>query len=162
MGLTLALMILTLYFLRLVLHGPPRGPGVVSVYVPLGPVGQGGYSILLIGAGYSNVLPLDYGSSVVLRWEMVAQVVALLALGVALVLWAAATMWLVYGLIATADVLWNDRVHFKQAFWSLGFPNVSLSCSWRSTDTGLLPGSNPLPPHFRAGCGPDAERPDIL
>ncbi len=127
MGLALAFMILTLYFLHLVLHGPPRGAGVVSVYIPLGPVGQGGYAILLLGAGYNAILPLQHGDSTLLRAEIVGQVIGVAALGVALVLWAVGTMWLVYGLMATADVLWNDHVHFKQAFWSLGFPNVSLS-----------------------------------
>ncbi len=125
MGLTLAFMMLTLYFLRLVLHGIPRSGGVVSVYIPLGPVGQGGYSILLLGSGYNAVLPLHYGNSTVLRWETVGQIVSVATLAIAVVLWVMGTLWLIYGLMATADVLWNDHVHFKQAFWSLIFPNVS-------------------------------------
>ena len=128
MGLTLAFMILTLYFLRLVLHGIPRSGGVVSVYIPLGPVGQGGYSILLLGAGYNALLPLHYGNSTVLRLETVGQIVSVATLAIAVALWVMGTLWLIYGLMATADVLWNDHVHFKQAFWSLIFPNVS-ACS---------------------------------
>nr|VWP00258.1 GATA type zinc finger protein Asd4 [Ganoderma boninense] len=123
MGLTLAFMVLTFYFLRLVLHGIPRSGGVVSVYIPLGPMGQGGYSILLLGVGYNAVLPLHYGSSAVLRLETAGQIVSVATLAIALVLWAMGTLWLIYGLMATADVLWHDHVHFKQAFWSLIFPN---------------------------------------
>ncbi|KAM5531251.1 hypothetical protein V8D89_015052 [Ganoderma adspersum] len=123
MGLTLAFMILTLYFLRLVLHGIPRNGGVVSVYIPLGPVGQGGYSILLLGTGYNALLPLHYGNSTVLRLETAGQIVSVATLAIAVVLWVMGTLWLIYGLMATADVLWNDHVHFKQAFWSLIFPN---------------------------------------
>ncbi|KAI1786160.1 voltage-dependent anion channel-domain-containing protein [Ganoderma leucocontextum] len=123
MGLALTFMILTLYFLHLVVHGIPRSGGVVSVYIPLGPLGQGGYSILLLGSGYNAILPLRSGSSTVLRSETVGQIISVAALAVALVLWAVGTLWLLYGLMATADVLSHDHVHFKQAFWSLLFPN---------------------------------------
>ncbi|KAM5535344.1 hypothetical protein V8D89_011029 [Ganoderma adspersum] len=122
MGLALAFMLLALYLLRLILHGPPRGPGVVSVYIPLGPIGQGGYDLLLLGAGYDAVLPLP-GNATVLGAEGVGMVVRVVVLVVALALWAVGTMWLLYGLLATADVLWHDHVHFKQAFWSLLYPN---------------------------------------
>ena len=145
MGLTLAFMMLTLYFLRLVLHGIPRNAGVVSVYIPLGPVGQGGYSILLLGSGYNALLPLHYGNSPVLRLETVGQIVSVATLAIAIVLWVMGTLWLIYGLMATADVLWNDHVHFKQAFWSLIFPNVSAY----SSDTH--PCAVQDLPHWRAG-----------
>ena len=151
-------MLLALYLLRLVLHGPPRGPGVVSVYIPLGPLGQGGYDLLLLGAGYDAVLPLP-GNTTVLGAEGVGMVVRVVVLAVALGLWAVGTMWLLYGLLATADVLWHDHVHFKQAFWSLLYPNVSTTTL---NSTRLVhyvrahmrhtPESNSLPPHSRAGA----------
>lgn len=39
-GLTLALMMLNIYLLRLVLHGLPPGATIISVFLPLGPTGQ--------------------------------------------------------------------------------------------------------------------------
>ncbi|TBU49463.1 voltage-dependent anion channel-domain-containing protein [Dichomitus squalens] len=123
MGLTLAFMMLSLYFLRLAIHGVPRGGGVVSVYIPLGPLGQGGYSILLLGAGFNSILPLHYGSSAVLRLETVGQIIEVATLGLALTLWSMASLWLVYGAIATIDVIWHEKILFRQAFWSLVFPN---------------------------------------
>ena len=124
MGLALAFMLLALYLLRLVLHGPPRGPRVGSVYIPLGPLGKGGYDLLLLGTGYNAVLALP-GNETVLGAEGVGIVVCVVVLVVALGLWAVGTMWLLYGLLATTGVLWHDHVHFKPAFWSLLYPNVS-------------------------------------
>ncbi|EJF65271.1 hypothetical protein DICSQDRAFT_79277 [Dichomitus squalens LYAD-421 SS1] len=123
MGLTLAFMMLSLYFLRLAIYGVPRGGGVVSVYIPLGPLGQGGYSILLLGAGFNSILPLHHGSSAVLRLETVGQIIEVATLGLALTLWSMASLWLVYGAIATIDVIWHEKILFRQAFWSLVFPN---------------------------------------
>lgn len=144
MGLALAFMLLALYLLRLVLHGPPRGPGVVSVYIPLGPLGQGGYDLLLLGAGYDAVLPLP-GNATVLGAEGVGMVVRVVVLVVALALWAVGTMWLLYGLLATADVLWHDHVHFKQAFWSLLYPNVSTTLLVSNTTCARTWSTRPSP-----------------
>ncbi|KAI0332354.1 C4-dicarboxylate transporter/malic acid transport protein [Cubamyces sp. BRFM 1775] len=129
MGLGLAMMILTMYLLRLILHGVPPSASVLSVFIPLGPMGQGGYSILLLGQGFREVLPLNYGASHVLREAHVGDTFAALSLAVALVLWSLATMWFIYAVLAVVEVLQQTRFPFKQAFWGLIFPNVScLSC----------------------------------
>ena len=54
-GLSLALMILTIYLMRLIIHGLPRGTSTLSVFLPLGPTGQSGYAILLIGQNINNI-----------------------------------------------------------------------------------------------------------
>ena len=126
-GLGLAFMILTMYLLRLILHGIPPSAGVLSVFIPLGPMGQGGFSILLLGQGFRTVLPLTYGNSPILRLANVGEIVDIIALCAALVLWSLATMWLVYALLAVSEVLRETRLPFKQAFWGLIFPNVSPS-----------------------------------
>ncbi|KAH9931134.1 voltage-dependent anion channel [Epithele typhae] len=122
-GLGLAFMILTTYLLRLILYGVPAGPGVLSVFIPLGPMGQGGFSILLLGQGFRTALPLAYGDSPVLRLVAIGEIVDVVALCVGMVLWALATMWLIYALLALYEVLRNTRFPFKQAFWGIIFPN---------------------------------------
>ena len=99
-GLTLAFMILTMYLLRLIVHGIPPSAGVLSVFIPLGPMGQGGFSILLLGQGFRSVLPLAYGDSPVLRLASVGEIIDVIAFCAALVLWSLATMWLIYALLA--------------------------------------------------------------
>ena len=125
MGLTLAFMMIFLYFLRLALYGVPRNGGVVSVFIPLGPLGQGAYSILLLGSGYDSVLPLASSTSTILRQPNIGKIINVMTFVIALVLWSMATLWLVFAVMAMIDVIWHDTVPFKQAFWSLIFPNVS-------------------------------------
>ncbi|KAI0675138.1 voltage-dependent anion channel [Trametes maxima] len=123
MGLGLAIMILTMYLLRLIVYGVPPSAGVLSVFIPLGPMGQGGYSILLLGQGFRQVLPLNYGHSHVLHQENIADIIAVLSLAVALVLWSLATMWMIYAVLAVIEVLQQTRFPFTQIFWGLIFPN---------------------------------------
>ena len=57
------------------------------------------------------------------------EIIDVIAFCAALVLWSLATMWLIYALLAVAEVLRVTRFPFKQAFWGLIFPNVSPSLS---------------------------------
>jgi tellurite resistance protein TehA-like permease len=43
-GMPLALMIMVIYFMRLTLHKLPPKAVIVSVFLPLGPMGQGGFA----------------------------------------------------------------------------------------------------------------------
>ncbi|KAI0355634.1 hypothetical protein OH77DRAFT_300642 [Trametes cingulata] len=123
MGVGLAMMILTMYLLRLIVHGVPPSAGVLSVFIPLGPMGQGGYSILLLGQGFRSILPLNYGKSHVLHQENVGDIIAVISLVAALVLWSLATMWMIYAVLAVIEVLQQTRFPFSQTFWGLIFPN---------------------------------------
>lgn len=123
MGLGLAFMILTMYFLRLIVYGLPPGANVLSVFIPLGPMGQGGYSILLIGKGFQSILPLTYGNSTVLRDTRTGDIIFVVCLCMAMVLWSLATMWMLYALCALLQVLPKTLFPFKLPFWGLIFPN---------------------------------------
>ncbi len=125
-GLCLAFMTLTIYFLRLVVYGVPPASSVISVFIPLGPMGQGGYSILLLGQGFRAILPLDNNSQV-LTTSTTGATINVLCVCVAFVLWALATMWLLYALLAVYEVLHHTRFPFKLPFWGLIFPNVRFS-----------------------------------
>lgn len=122
-GVSLALMILTMYLLRLIVHGVPRGAGVLSVFIPLGPMGQGGYSILLLGQGFRSVLPLKSNSEV-LSQASTGEMINVICVCVAFVLWALGTMWFLYAVLAVQEVLRQGRFPFKLPFWGLIFPNV--------------------------------------
>ncbi|KAF4964890.1 hypothetical protein FSARC_7235 [Fusarium sarcochroum] len=49
-GVPLACMVIVIYFQRLMLHKLPPKAIIVSVFLPLGPLGQGGYGIQKLGA----------------------------------------------------------------------------------------------------------------
>lgn len=125
-GLGLAFMILTMYLLRLIVYGLPPGASILSVFIPLGPMGQGGFSILLLGQGYKSLFPLSHSNSQVLSNSATGETINVVCICLAIVLWSLASMWLSYALLALLEVLPTTRFPFKLPFWGLIFPNVSL------------------------------------
>ena len=124
-GLSLALMILTIYLMRLILHGLPRGTSILSVFLPLGPTGQSGFAILLIGQNINNLLSFQsQGTS--LNSSSTGAVVEVVSICVSFLLWSLATMWIVYALFAVYSRLRQSRVAFMVSFWGLVFPNVTI------------------------------------
>lgn len=123
-GLTLALMIITVYLLRLIVYGLPPGPKILSVFLPLGPTAQSGYAILLIGQNFKSLLPLDHGSSAFLRSRTTGDIVNVVCICIALLLWSLALMCIVFALLGIQEIVRQTRVPFNLPFWGLVFPNV--------------------------------------
>jgi len=123
-GISLATMMLTIYLLRLIIYGLPPTATIISVFLPLGPTGQAGFSILLIGQSYKALLPVDNVNSIGSNPSTTGEIVHIVCICLAFVLWSFATMWLLYALLAVLDVLRSARVPFKVPFWGLIFPNV--------------------------------------
>ena len=123
-GLSLALMILTIYLFRLILHGLPHGISTLSVFLPLGPTGQSGYAILLIGQNINKILPFP-SQSTLLNSSSTGATVEVISICVSFLLWSLATMWILYALLALYSGLQQSRVAFKLSFWGLVFPNVT-------------------------------------
>ena len=134
-GLALALMILTIYFTRLVLHGFPQGLSIVTSFMPLGPCGQAGFSVLLIGQFMKETLPVAGSRSPFLGSAQAGEVVYVLCVCISFILWAFATMWLVYALLGIQYIIRRTQISFELAFWGMIFPNVSRrpSSLYRST-----------------------------
>lgn len=125
-GLSVNLMILTVYLLRLIVRGLPSGTGIYSVFLPLGPTGRAGYTILLLGQFFRAVLPLPYGSSELLTAVTTGESVSVMCTTVALALWSLESMWLFFAILGMYTVLRQTRVPFKLEIWGIIFPNVSV------------------------------------
>ena len=123
-GLSLALMILTIYLMRLILYGLPRGTSILSVFLPVGPTGQAGYAILLIGQNINILLPFPSQSNFLSSSSTGAAIEAV-SICVSFLLWSLATMWIMYALLAVYSELRQSRVAFRISFWGLVFPNVT-------------------------------------
>jgi tellurite resistance protein TehA-like permease len=122
-GLVLAFVILTIYFDRLILHGFPQGPSIVSSFIPLGPFGQAGFCVLTIGKFMKEALPVAGSTSPFLGSAQAGEIVFALCVCIGFVLWAIATMWLVYGLLGMQHILRRTRISFALSFWGMIFPN---------------------------------------
>jgi tellurite resistance protein TehA-like permease len=126
-GLSLALMMLTVYLLRLIVHGLPPGGTIISTFLPLGPTGQAGFAILLHGEFFQSILPLDHGKSALLRSASSPDVIYVICVTIAFVLWSLATMWAIFAFLGVQSVFRQGQIPFKVAIWGLVFPNVHLS-----------------------------------
>lgn len=125
-GLSLALMVLTIYLLRLILHGLPPGPSLLSVFLPLGPTGQSGWGTLLIGQNLQSLFPplTDNNQLIRLSDDSAGRVVNVICTCLAFVLWSMATMWILYAFLAIYTGLRKRSITFRASFWGLVFPNV--------------------------------------
>ena len=123
-GLSLALMILVIYLQRLITHGIPAQRSLLSVFIPLGPTGQAGISILLIGQNVRKLLPRPNTNSYFLSSDHTPITIDICCTSVSFILWSLATMWMIFGFLATHAGLQRFSIPFKVTSWGLVFPNV--------------------------------------
>ncbi|KIY64070.1 hypothetical protein CYLTODRAFT_457565 [Cylindrobasidium torrendii FP15055 ss-10] len=124
-GLTMAFMILTVYLLRLILHDIPSGAGALSVFLPLGPMGQGGFAVLLMGQYFRDFVGTTDGAngeSDFLGQPDTARIVYIACVCLAFCLWSLATMWAVWAVMGIQQAL-RAKIEFKIGAWGLIFPN---------------------------------------
>ncbi|KAG6845399.1 hypothetical protein H0H87_009746 [Tephrocybe sp. NHM501043] len=122
-GLTLALMLITIYLFRLIVHGLPPGRKILSVFLPLGPTAQSGYAVLLIGQNYRRLLPFEDGGEFV-GAQGAGDTVYVICVCGAVMLWSLAVMCIVFALLGIQDSLRRRAdVPFGLPFWGLVFPN---------------------------------------
>ncbi|KAK2461164.1 hypothetical protein APHAL10511_006691 [Amanita phalloides] len=122
-GFTLSFIIFTIYFQRLFLYGLPEGTAVLTTFLPLGPTGQAGFSIILIGRNLSELLPAEDSSSAFLRWTYTGQAIYVLCVCVAFLLWTFSSTFLAFAILAIVTALHKRRIGFTPSFWGLVFPN---------------------------------------
>jgi len=121
-GLGLALMIMTMYAHRLIIHGfPPKGL-MVSVLLPLGPLGQGGYAALLLGNSLKQHLPITSHTPSILSSPLSGPVFELISFAVAFGLWSFGIWWLLGSALALADAAAHFTIPFGMPWWGLIFP----------------------------------------
>jgi len=90
-GVPLAMCVLCVYFIRLTqYHLPPR-ENIVSVFLPLGPLGQGGFGIMQLGKVAMDVLPKT-GSLI----PEAGRILYVLGFFIAVIMWAFGLVWLFF------------------------------------------------------------------
>lgn len=120
-GLPLALMVQVLYLQRLILFKAPPREVIVSVFLPLGPCGQGGESALHLGRCALTLFPAvsQLPNTGVPQLTLgVGEALYGSGLVVALLLWALGMWWTIIGVATFLNEYMRGYVKFNMGFWS--------------------------------------------
>jgi tellurite resistance protein TehA-like permease len=102
MATPLAMTVLVIYYQRLALHKLPPREIIVSSFLPLGPLGMGGYAIMRCGAVARTVFPkVEFFHDL----EVAGDIVFIMGVFVALIMWGFGLCWLVFALAS----IYNSR-----------------------------------------------------
>jgi tellurite resistance protein TehA-like permease len=116
MAIPLAMTVLVMYYTRLALHKLPPREIIVSSFLPLGPLGMGGYTITRLGDVCRLVLPrTDTFSDLVIAGD----VLFILGVFIALIMWAFGLTWLCFAL---ASIYKSRPFYFNMGWWGFTFP----------------------------------------
>uniref|UniRef100_V5EUW0 Malic acid transporter n=2 Tax=Kalmanozyma brasiliensis (strain GHG001) TaxID=1365824 RepID=V5EUW0_KALBG len=129
-GLPLALLILVLYFQRLLLFKSPPRDVIISVFLPLGPCGQGGEACLHLGRVALELFPTistPASSSGVPQLFSVGQALYGAGLISAMLLFGLGIWWLAIGVFTIIRELKRGKLGFNMGWWGLTFPFASLA-----------------------------------
>jgi tellurite resistance protein TehA-like permease len=139
-GLPMALLILVLYFQRLLLFKQPPREVIISVFLPLGPCGQGGEALLHLGQVAYALFPtisapspqstfsdaFDQTNTAELTLPVGQALFGAGLLG-ALMLWALGMWWFMLGIATLLRELKRGRLTFNMGWWGATFPLGSLA-----------------------------------
>ena len=115
-GVPLAMAILVIYFQRLTIHNLPPREVIVSVFLPIGPLGQGGFGIMQLGKVAIEIFP----KAGTLRSSVTNSGDILYVMGwlTATIMWGFGLVWLFF---AGASIT-RSKFPFNMGWWGFTFP----------------------------------------
>ncbi|KAJ2212008.1 Plasma membrane sulfite pump involved in sulfite metabolism [Coemansia sp. RSA 487] len=127
MGLGLSTMVTVVYLLRLTFFKLPPKEAIVSVFIPLGPLGQSSYGIQLLGGQSLRIFPASLP-----HIKYLGEVLNCIGFFLGLLIWSMAIWWL---LQATYSVIYTrilGKVPFNLGWWAFIFPIGTFASSSNS------------------------------
>lgn len=116
MSTPLAMTVLVMYYTRLALHKLPPREIVVSSFLPLGPLGMGGYAITYLGSVSRRVFPqTEFFSDM----PVAGDIFFINGVFLALIMWAFGLTWLCFAL---ASIYKSRPFPFNMGWWGFTFP----------------------------------------
>ncbi|KAM0719544.1 hypothetical protein Q7P37_003674 [Cladosporium fusiforme] len=117
MATPMAFVVLTIYYQRLAIHKMPPREVIVSAFLPLGPLGFGGFGILNLGKQAAIVFPqtdtLD---------PMAGQIAYVLGFFVAFIMWGWGLLWFSFAIAVLWKTARDQGVPFNMGWWGFTFP----------------------------------------
>ncbi|KAJ9485081.1 hypothetical protein VN97_g8275 [Penicillium thymicola] len=121
-GVPLAIMVIVIYLMRLMVYKLPQKAVIVSTFLPLGPLGQGGFGIQKLGAVAQKVFPLT-GTLRPGSGDTLYDIGFLMGL----LLWSFGCIWLFF---AVAAIIRSMKFPFNLGWWAFTFPlGVFTTCT---------------------------------
>ncbi|WWD09546.1 hypothetical protein V865_007673 [Kwoniella europaea PYCC6329] len=143
-GVPLALFISATYFYRLIAHGAPDPQALPSLFLLVGPCGQGSFGIVNLG---KVVKDLVYSSSIDLlatqkkqtAMTMMAQATYAGGLVTGLILWGLGLCWYLLATAIFIDHIWNvDRSYLRHRSFNVSFTALTFPIGvWASASNAL-------------------------
>jgi tellurite resistance protein TehA-like permease len=111
-GVPLAIFTLVLYYHRLTMHKLPPPAVISSVFLPLGPLGEGGFAIMKMGGVALTVFPET--NTII---PSAGQIVYVFGFLTALLMWGFGLAWLFWALASFG----RSKSPFNMGWWSIVF-----------------------------------------
>lgn len=115
-GVPLAMVVLVIYFHRLTVHKLPPREVIVSVFLPLGPLGQGGFGVMQLGKVAMQVFPVTKSLSAAAG--NAGEVLYIVGWLMALIMWGFGLVWFFFALASIT----RSRFPFNMGWWGFTFP----------------------------------------
>lgn len=114
-GVPLAMFTMVIYFQRLTMHRLPPREVIVSVFLPLGPLGQGAFAIMQLGQDSLKLFERNHYVPAALE---AGQIMYTAGLMIALVMWGFGIVWLFFALASISRTMFP----FNLGWWGFTFP----------------------------------------
>lgn len=112
-GFPLAMVVLVMYFHRLTIHHIPPREVIVSVFLPLGPIGQGSFALMQLGKVALKTFPVTKTFA-----DDTGRFFYNLGNYAALIIWGYGLVWLFFALVSIS----RSKFPFNMGWWGFTFP----------------------------------------
>ena len=117
MGESLAMVVLVIYFLRLTTFRLPAKEVIVSTFLPLGPLGQGGFAIQQLGSVAREIFSQTHTLPASMTYA--GDILYVAGFLIALIMWGFGLVWFFFAL---ATIWRTPKFPFNMGWWGFTFP----------------------------------------
>ena len=116
-GVPLAMFTMVIYFHRLTMHSLPPREVIVSVFLPLGPIGQGAFGIMTLGRDALKVFGRTDTVPAALD-DLAGRLFYANGLMIGIIMWGFGIVWLFFAIAAIT----RSKFPFNLGWWGFTFP----------------------------------------